>query len=155
MRLVLVLLLLVMSLSAGDRNQDSWQSLSRLAPGQSIEVTRRVSESLKGTFIKVAEESIHLRQGQQDVTIPRAEVSRVRLRSKGSRKAMWIGLGLGAGAGAGVGAGIGADLSDRSGGDFSNLQPAIIGVCTGIGALAGLAIGSVIDGRHNTVYQAK
>jgi hypothetical protein len=155
MCVVLALLLLVEPLIARNWDGDSWQNLSRLTPGQSIEVTNRVGKSLKGTLINVAENSIHLRQGQQDVTIPHAEVSRVQLRTKGSRKAMWIGLGLGAGAGAGIGAGVGAGLADRSGGDFSNLQPAMIGVFAGVGVLAGLAIGSVIDKRHNIIYSAK
>jgi hypothetical protein len=139
---------------AGGGNGTSWQNLQRLAAGQEIEVTKTDGKPVRGAFIGFADQSISVRQKQQEIAIPRAEVSRVRLRTTGSRYP-WIGAAIGAGAGAGVGAGIGEGVAKQSGGDFSNLKPAIIGVSAGLGALAGAVIGSLIEGRHTTIYVAK
>jgi hypothetical protein len=147
-------LLLITKLVSGNPDLNSWQNLTRLAPDQPLEVRKIAGESTKGNFVSVTAQSIELRVGQQNVSIPRSQVSRIRLRS-GERKATWIGLALGAGAGAGLGAGIGSGLSNESGGDFSNLKPAVIGICAGVGALVGFAVGSILDNRHQTIYQAK
>ncbi len=112
-------------------------------------------EAVSGKFASFDEKTIHLDDGQQEVSIPRADVSRIRVHSRASHKAMWIGLAVGAGAGGAIGAGAGETLSHTSGGDFSNLTPIIAGAFAGIGALAGLAIGSIIDGRRQTIFSAK
>jgi hypothetical protein len=151
----LAMMVLAVSLAAGDNDQTSWQKLNRLTPGQQVEVNRRNGESLKGSFVSFSDDSISVRESQQDIVIPRNDVSRVRLRSRGRHKALWIGLAAGAGGGAAVGAGVAASVSNQSGGDFASLKPAVIGVCTGIGAVAGLAIGSILDSRHDTIYRAK
>jgi len=133
----------------------SWQNLSRLAPGQSIEVTTKKGESLKGTFASVSEESISLERKHQSVAVPRAEVARVSLRSSKRLNYTLVGLGVGAGVGAGIGAGAGESLNNTSGGDFANLKPAIIGAGCAIGALVGTLVGSGLGGRGATVYRAK
>ena len=133
----------------------SWQNLSRLAPGQSIEVTTKKGESLKGTFASVSEESISLERKHQNVAVPRAEVARVSLRASKRRKYTLIGLGIGAGAGAGIGAGAGESLANASGGDFANLKPAITAVVCVIGAGVGALVGAGLGGRGATVYRAK
>jgi hypothetical protein len=136
-------------------NATSWQNLSRLAQGQSIQVTTKKGESLKGTFASVSEEAISLERKHQSVAVPRTEVARVSLRSGKQRKYTLIGLGVGAGAGAGIGAGMGESLANESGGDFRNLKPAITAVVCGIGALVGTLVGSRLGGRGATVYRAK
>jgi hypothetical protein len=133
----------------------SWHNLSRLAPGQTIEVTTKKGESLKGTFANVSEGSISLVRKLQNVAVPRAEVARVNLRSSKRLNYMLAGLAIGAGAGAGIGAGAGESLSNASGGDFANLKPAIIGGGCAIGALVGTLVGSWLGGRGATVYSAK
>ena len=133
----------------------SWRNLSRLAPGQSIEVTTKKGESLKGTFASVSDGAISLERKHQSVAVPQAEVARVSLRSSKPRNYMLIGLAVGAGAGAGIGAGMGESLANESGGDFRNLKPAIIAVVCGIGALVGTLVGSWLGGRGATVYRAK
>lgn len=140
---------------ASDTSATSWQNLRQLATGQEIEVTRTNGSSVRGTFISFVDQSISLREKQQELAIPRTDVSRVRLRPAKRRRYLWIGLAVGAGAGAGAGAGIGENLANESGGDFRNLKPAIIGVSAGLGALVGAVIGSVIDGRHTTIYVAR
>ena len=78
----------------------SWQNLSRLAPGQSIEVTTKKGESLKGAFASVSEGAISLVRKSQNVAVPRAEIARVNLRSSKRMNYTLVGLAVGAGAGA-------------------------------------------------------
>ena len=140
---------------AGDSSMTSWQNLRQLAAGQEIEVTKTKERPVRGTFIRFADQSISLREKQQEIEIPRADVSRVRSRSAKRGRYTWIGAAVGAGAGAGAGAGIGESVANQSGGDFRNLKPAIIGVSAGIGALIGAVIGSAMGGRHTTIYSAR
>ena len=133
----------------------SWQNLQQLGAGQEIEITRINGGSERGTFVGFADQSITLRETQQDITVARTDVSRVRLRTPGRRRYLWMGAAIGAGAGAGLGAGIGEGVASGSGGDFRNLKPAIIGVSAAIGAAAGAAIGLAIGNRHTTIYTAR
>lgn len=140
---------------ASDSSVSAWQNLRQLTTGQEIEVTQTKGSPVRGTFISFADESISVRDKEKEIAIPRADVSRVRLRPAGRGKYTWIGAAVGAGAGAGVGVGIGESLANQSGGDFRNLKPAIIGVSAGLGAVAGLLVGSALGGRHTTIYRAK
>ena len=126
----------------------SWQNLSRLAPGQSIEVTTKKGESLKGTFASVSEGAISLDRKHQSVAVPRAEIERVNLHSSKQWKYGLAGLGVGAGIGAGAGAG----FAEKSGGDYKN--QIIVGMCV-IGALVGSLVGAGLGWRGTTVYRAK
>lgn len=140
---------------ASDSSVSAWQNLRQLSAGQEIEVTKTKGGTVRGAFVAFSDESISVREKQQETAIPQREVSRVRLRPARRGRYTLLGLGVGAGAGAGVGAGIAQSLSNRSGWDFRNLKPAIIGVTAGIGALVGLAVGSALGGRHTTVYRAR
>jgi hypothetical protein len=80
----------------------SCQNLAQFTVGQAIEVTKANGESLRGTFASFVDQSITLRGKQQETAIPRSDVSRVRLRSPGDRRWMWIGMAAGAGAGLGA-----------------------------------------------------
>ena len=126
----------------------SWQNLSRLAPGQSIEVTTKKGESLKGTFASVSEGAISLDRKHQSVAVPRAEIARVNLRSSKQWKYALVGLG----AGAGIGAGAGAGFAEKSGGDYG--KQITVGMCV-IGALVGSLVGAGLGWRGTTVYRAK
>ena len=152
---VAITLLTPAPMLASDSNVSAWQNLRQLTAGQEIEVTKAKGSPVRGTFIAFADESISVREKQQEIAIPRADVSRVRLRPPGRGKYTWIGAAVGAGAGAGVGAGIGESLANQSGGDFRNLKPAIIGLSAGLGALVGLAVGSALGSRHTTIYRAR
>jgi len=140
---------------ARDGDLTSWQNLEKLAAGQAIEVAKTNGASLQGTFVSFVDQSITLRGKQQEIVVPRPDVTQVRLRSHGGRGWTWIAMAAGASAGLGVGAGIGESVATESGGDFRNLKPAIIGVSGGIGALVGALIGSSIDRRRTTIYRAK
>jgi hypothetical protein len=151
--LLVALVMPIRAFAAGDRT--SWQNLSGILSGQPLKVRRSNGATVAGTFDSVSADSLHLRVDQQDITIPRSEVSQVQRQSASRHKAMWLGLAIGGGAGAGIGAGVAEGVSNTSGGDFANLKPAVIGVIAAAGALAGLAIGSVLDSRHNTLYKSK
>jgi phage tail tape-measure protein len=137
MRKTMTLLAAVMTVSSllgQTTDAASWRNLSRLAPGQSIEVTTKKGESLKGTFASVSEGAISLERKHQSVAVPQAEVARVSLRSSKRLNYTLAGLAIGAGAG---------------------LKPAIIGAGCAIGALVGTLVGSWLGGRGATVYRAK
>lgn len=141
------------TLMAAESDRTSWQNLNHLSPGQPIQVSKSHGEVIKGTFVNFDGEFVNLLDGGHEIVIPRGEVSRIDRHSGKRKKVMWIGLAVGSGAGAGIGAGAGAALSNESGGDFSNLTTAITAAFAGVGALAGLAIGSVIDSRQNIIYK--
>jgi hypothetical protein len=124
------------------------QNLSRLAPGQSIEVNTKKGESLKGTFVNVSEGAISLDRKHQSVAVPRAEIERVSLRSSKQWKYGLAGLGVGAGIGAGAGAG----FAEKRGGDYG--KQITVGMCV-IGALVGSLVGAGLGWRGTTVYRAK
>jgi hypothetical protein len=126
----------------------SWQNLSRLGPGQSIEVTTKKGESLKGAFASVSEGAISLERKHQSVAVPRAEIGRVTLRSSKQWTYALVGLGVGAGIGAGAGAG----FAEKSGGDYG--KQITVGMCV-IGALVGSLVGAGLGWRGTTVYRAK
>lgn len=153
--IVATALLVPTLMAAGDGSVTSWQNLGQLAAGQKIEVAKTKNGPLRGTFVSFSDQSITLREKQQETAIPRADVSRVRLLPAKRGRYALIGAAIGAGAGAGAGAGIGESVANESGGDFRNLKPAIIGVTAGLGALIGLVIGSAAAGRHTTIYSAK
>jgi hypothetical protein len=153
--MAVVAALLSYSLSGQTASGGAWQNVTRLAPGEKIEITDKKGETWKGTLASVSEDSIGLTRKQQTVPVARAEVARVRLRPKHHLKYTLLGAGIGAGGGAGLGAAAGEGLSNASGGDFSNLKPAIVAVSCGIGALTGALVGSLLGNRHTTVYKAK
>ncbi len=149
MKRALAVMLIVAGISPA-QDKSSWQNLSSLRSNQPIEVLKTSRESLNGEFVRFADDSISLRVKQQDVSVPRAEVARVRTRSKG-HKAIWIGTAVGAGAGLAIGAAAGTKLATESGGDFANLKTGITVGFGAIGALIGAGFGSLTG--HKTIYK--
>jgi hypothetical protein len=147
--------LLGLNAAAQTPDRASWTNLGQLKSGESVEVSTVKGQTLKGRFVKVSDDAISLERKQQEVAVPRAEVARVARRSGKQRKATLIGLAIGAGAGAGVGAGAAQTLDRKSGGDFSNLKPAVIGAVCAIGALVGTVVGFSLGGRGTEVYRAR
>jgi len=148
--LVAAALLTTQSWSAS-RDNPSWQNVQALTPGARIELSRKSGEKVSGSLRSATPDSIVLTGKQQDLSIPRTEVSRIVVKSKGRGK--WIGLAIGAGAGAGTGAAIGTRLANESAGDI-NLKALSTAVVAAAGALIGLAVGATLDARHQTVYIA-
>jgi hypothetical protein len=129
----------------------SWQDVQALAHGAKVEVTRKTGPPVSGSVGTVSADSISVVTKQQEVSVPRADISRVIARRKG--RAKWIGLTIGAGAGAGIGAAVGARLANESAGDIDIKAASVAGVAAA-GALIGLAIGATLDSRHSTIYSA-
>jgi hypothetical protein len=148
----LAAILLAISLVANGEDVKSWGNLDSIAAGQPLEIRKVTEGSIRGDYVAHSEQSIELSVNRQLFSIPRVQVSEIRLRTR-TRKAMWIGLALGAGAGTAVGAGIGSRF-ERSG-DFANATSVAAAIFAGVGALVGLAIGSTLAHRHTLVYRAK
>jgi hypothetical protein len=146
MRKALVFVLLACQLCSA-----SWQDVQALAQGAKVEVSRKTGGPVSGTVGTVSADSISVVTKQQEVSVPRADVSRIVASRRGHAK--WIGLAIGAGAGAGTGAAVGARLANESAGDIDIKTGATAGLAV-VGALIGLAIGSTLDSRHSTIYTA-
>jgi hypothetical protein len=129
----------------------SWQDVQSLAHGAKIDVTRKSGSPVSGTVGSVSADSINVVTKQQDVAVPRSDISRIVVRGRG--RAKWIGLAVGAGAGAGTGAAVGARLANESAGDI-DIRAAATAAVVAAGALIGLAIGATLDVRHSTIYTA-
>jgi hypothetical protein len=79
----LFMLCLVPQLGFARGKKDSWENLSRLRPGEKIEVVDLQSESHQGVFLSFSQETISLREYGVEVPIQRANVLRVVSRQPG------------------------------------------------------------------------
>src|SRR6185369_996876 len=154
-RILLAIAILTSSLAAGDEDPAAWQSLRQLAAGQKIQVVKRDGESLKGAFLGFSDDAIRFQTKQQEVSLPRADVSKISRPADRGRRNIWIGAAIGGAGGLVAGGLLGARLANESGGDFANLKPAVIGGTGAAGALVGALIGSVTGKRHTTIYRVK
>lgn len=141
---LLAAFLAIAAVSAGDRSD--WQNLRQLSPGQSIIVSRKSGDSLKGAFRSVTDDSLTLEAKHNEVVVPKADVGRVRKGAHRGRTAL-----IGAAIGAGSGAALGAGLTYRS---WPGIRAAVTGGISGLGAIAGAFIGLGLGSRHATVYRA-
>jgi len=145
-----VALALVFPILATAQNAASWTNVTSLAPGTSVEVTRRGGNPLRGAFATASPDSVTVRAKQGETVVPRAELTRVAAKKRGH--APWIGLGIGAAGGLAAGLGAGARLQNESGGDF-DFRVVLGAIGAVAGAVGGLAIGAAVDG-YKTVYEA-
>lgn len=148
----LVLLLIVsLSAAAADRDLGQWTEVASVPAGRHVLVTKKSGGSVRGEFVRATDDAVAVRAKQGEVSVARADVSRVELPREGHAK--WWGLGIGAAAGAGIGGAAGERLANESAGDI-NIKAVAIAVSAAVGALIGLAIGAMLDTRHATVYRA-
>jgi hypothetical protein len=149
------LILIPCSLRAQDKKGD-WKALSSLHAGEKIELIETGMKKHVGTFSTVTDEAIQLREGSNDIGIPKENVARVTVLDKSHRGRNALILGA---AGAGAGAGIGAAASRCSNSNTSfNLCGFGRGVEVAIGAVVGLAGGAGIGAAipsHPTIYRAE
>lgn len=151
---ILALLVCWSALAGPPGDPSSWDNLKRLPRGQSIEVAQQTGARLTGKLLGVYEDSISVARKTQTIAVPRSAVSWVRISGK-RRTYTLIGAAIGAAAGVGVGA-VGAEsLNQSSGGDFSNLKPAITAGCGVAGALIGAVVGSLVGSRGAIIYYVK
>jgi hypothetical protein len=147
------LILVPYSLRGQDKKAD-WKALYDLRAGEKIELIETGMKKHVGTFSTVTDEAIQMREGSNDVGIPKENVARVTVLDKSHRlRNAFIFGASGAGAGAGIGA-----VSTRC----NNATDWFCGlgrsIAVGIGGLVGLAGGAGIGAAipsHPTIYRAE
>jgi len=147
--LVCFLILIPCSLRAQDKKAD-WKALYGLRSGEKIELVETGMKKHVGTFSTVTDEAIQLREGSNDIGIPKENVARVTVLDKSHRLRNAFILGA---AGAGIGA-----VSTRC----SNSTDWFCGfgrsIAVGFGAVVGLAGGAGVGAAvpsHPTIYRAE
>jgi hypothetical protein len=146
--LVCSLILIPCSLHAQDQKSD-WKSLYGLHTGEKIELIETGMKKHVGTFSTVTEETIQMREGSNDIGIPKERVVRVTVLDKSHRLRNSLLFGA---VGAGAGAGIGAAATRCS---YFCIGT---GVVVAISAVAGLAGGAGVGAAipsHPTIYRAE
>jgi hypothetical protein len=144
------LILIPCSLLAQDKKGD-WKALYGLRSGEKIELVETGMKKHVGTFSTVTEEAIQMREGSNDIGIPKESVARVTVLDKSHRLRNALIFGV---AGAGAGAGIGAAASRCSSSNaFCDVGR---GIAVGLGGLVGLAGGAGVGAAipsHPTIYR--
>ena len=132
----------------GQKPENSWENISGLRPGQKVEVVEMNLKKSVGSFVSVSPETLVIRVGDSEASLPRASVMRVsnRENSRRLRNAL-IGAAVGAGAMAGAGA---AAAANDDGYVSQGGAAAIFGV---VGLVAGGGIGAAIP-SYATIYRA-
>ena len=103
MRSVLIALLFL-AVSAVSAAQPTWTNLSKLKPGQKIQIVEKDAKKHSGTFLALSETAITFTEGTSERSIQKADVRSVKLQNKRRLRNTLIGTGLGAGTGAALGA---------------------------------------------------
>ena len=149
------LILIPWSLRAQDKKSD-WKALYGLRAGEKIELVETDMKKHVGTFSTVTDEAIQMREGSNDVGIPKESVARVTVLGKSHRlRNSLISGGLGAGAGAGIAAA--ATRCSSPSNSFSSCDFGR-GIVVAIGAVAGLLGGAGVGAAiasHPTIYRAE
>jgi hypothetical protein len=127
---------------------DRWDNLGQVQAGRRIEVVDKKMKPVQGSFISYSQDAILLRVGQDQVSIPRAEVASVKDREKPSRARNAL-LGLAIGAAGGLSAGAIAGMTYHEEGETG----VFILVFTPIGAGIGAGVGAALPAGQNTFYR--
>jgi hypothetical protein len=147
-RLILLCVLGVSCVSGAQSKQGSWANLSRLQPGQQIQIDEVNSKRLSGAFISVSDSAISLKGSAGEQSVPMQDVRSVKIAKGNHRLRNTL---IGAGVGAGAGAGITAAAWEPHGFLGGRGVGATVGAV--IGGLAGAIVGAVVP-SHDTVYRA-
>jgi len=151
--LLCFLILIPCSLRAQDKKAD-WKALYGLRSGEKIELVETGMKKHVGTFSTVTEEAIQLREGSNDIGIPKENVARVTVLDKSHRLRNAFIFGA---AGAGTGAGIGA-VSTRCSNSTDSFCGLGRSIAVGLGGLVGLAGGAGVGAAvpsHPTIYRVE
>jgi hypothetical protein len=149
------LLLLVLGLTCAafaQTDQASWSNLSRLRPGQKIQVVGMPSKKHSGNFVSVSDTAISYSETTGEQSISRQDVLSVKLMENKHRLRNTI---IVAGVGAGVGAGIGAALHKSCSSQSFCVDIGGAALPAGVGAVIGGVGGAVVGvllPSHPTIY---
>ncbi|MEO8369454.1 MAG: hypothetical protein ABI806_09650 [Candidatus Solibacter sp.] len=143
-RLAVVLLLAMQVGLAQDSNQ--WSSVQAMRKGDRVGVIQANQKRVEGRFESATESRITL-QGDQTVTVEKADVVRVYQPPKHSRLfGTILGGVIGVAGGAVTDATVGQYLRNEANGPSA-------GVITAIGGAAGAGIGAAVTGGYRTIYR--
>ena len=149
------LILIPCSLRAQDTKSD-WKALYGLRAGEKIELIETGMKKHVGTFSTVTEEAIQMREGSNDIGIPKESVARVTVLDKNHRlRNSLIFGGVGAGTGAGIAAA--ATRCSNSNNTFNLCglgRGAAVAVGAAVGLVGGAGVGAAIP-SHPTIYRAE
>ena len=152
---VCILILIPCSLCAQDKKSD-WKALYGLHSGEKIELMETGLKKHVGTFSTVTEEAIQIREGSNDVGIPKENVARVTVLDKSHRLRNSLIFGaVGAGTGAGITAAAtrcSSPSNSFSSCDFGRSLAVAVGAVAGL--VGGAGVGAAIP-SHPTVYRAE
>jgi hypothetical protein len=133
-------------LALGQASQESWDNLKELRPGQEIQVVDPHMKTLNGAFVSSSHDALTLRVGNDEVSVPRPDVTRVSVRHTSKRLRNTL-IGMGIGAAGGLGAGF--KLMERE----TGYAGAVVGTAAFFAAV-GAGVGAVIPARTRTIYRA-
>src|SRR5258708_22197879 len=150
--LVCFLILVPCSLRAQDKKGD-WKALYGLRSGEKVELVETNMKKHVGAFSTVTDETIQMREGSNDIGIPKENVARVTVLDKSHRFRNAFIFGA-AGAGAGVGIGAATSRCSNSTDTFCGIGRGIAVGLGGVGVVAGGAWGGGPITRHPTIYRA-
>lgn len=135
----------------GQTGQASWSKLSGLQSGQAIQVAT-ASKKYSGTFIRVSDAAVVVRDSSSEESIQRTDVRSVKVVKTNQRaKHTIIGAAIGGGSGAAFGAAVGGCSGSCWIGPDRGGLAVIFG---GVGAVVGAVIGAVIPAHGQTIYKA-
>ena len=141
--LVLLTALLTGSAWAEQFSEDRWENIERLKVGQKIEVTTTEMRTVVGTYVSSSEAAVRLKGPQEEVSLMREQVFRVKTIG-GKRKQNAL-LGSVVGAVAGLALGAVADYKDDvDGSDPGSNNGKLGGALVGAGAGAGIGSGASV-----------
>ncbi len=147
LRLVTALLLGLVMVPLLHGVGSDWQSLSRIQAGDRVQVIDHQMRNYTGKFVSFSEAGITLLTADKEVTVPKDDVYRVTIVSRGRGRHVLRGLLIGTGIGLGIGAAASAPDSVRGSRGDVIAAGTILGA--GIGTLVGAA-----KAPHIPIYRA-
>lgn len=127
--------------------ESDWQNLARIQSGDRIQVVDQQMRSYTDKFVRFSEAGITLLIADKEVTIPKEDVYRVTVVSRGRGRHVIRGLLIGVGIGTGIGGAVCA--SDSTKGSRGAIVAGGAAWGAGIGALVG-----AVKAPHIPIYRA-
>ena len=147
----LISLLLIVPLLATAADRTSWDNVTKLVAGQSVEVVRKTGDPVRGALVSTSPDVITLRTKQGEVATQRTEITEIGVKKGGNGK--WIGAAIGGTGGLILGLSIGKYLANEVAGEEAKAIAGAAGAA--VGGAIGLGIGAGVDSGYKTVYKVR